>query len=179
MTPDERAGYRLEDGLGGPSPSVYERVVRKVWGKDHGYEILAALRDNPATAVPIVLSRLKQKDEEWKRAEREWNKVWREVVSPSSSLLSSLLLNEGRIAGLQKLLPRSRPPGHPVQGGRQEGLDDVEVSHDRDRDSPTRQAAEALRPRWPARPPIAPPVRAGHARPRRPLRRPQAVLLLP
>lgn len=29
-------------------------------------------------ALPIVLERLKSKDEEWKRAQREWNRVWRE-----------------------------------------------------------------------------------------------------
>ncbi|KAK4705607.1 paired amphipathic helix protein Sin3a, partial [Phenoliferia sp. Uapishka_3] len=79
MSPDERATFRLEGGLGGSSPSVCERVIRKIYGKDQGWEIIAALCDNPVVAVPIVLSRLKQKDEEWKRAEREWNKVWREV----------------------------------------------------------------------------------------------------
>jgi paired amphipathic helix protein Sin3a len=81
MNAEERLAFKLEDGLGGTSPSVYERIIRKVYGKDHGSEILQALYDNPAVAVPIVLSRLKQKDEEWKRAEKEWNKVWREVVS--------------------------------------------------------------------------------------------------
>ncbi|GAA5821484.1 hypothetical protein JCM11251_004645 [Rhodosporidiobolus azoricus] len=91
MSAEERAAFKLgaapgEDGavvgyggLGGTAPSVYERIVRKIYGKDHGWEIVQALEDNPAVAVPIVLTRLKQKDEEWKRAEREWNKVWREV----------------------------------------------------------------------------------------------------
>ncbi|KAI5481648.1 paired amphipathic helix protein Sin3a [Pseudohyphozyma bogoriensis] len=79
MSAEERNLFKLDDGLGGPSPSVYERIIKKIYGKDHGYEILGLLCDNPAVAVPIVLSRLKQKDEEWKRAEREWNKVWREV----------------------------------------------------------------------------------------------------
>ncbi|KPV76505.1 uncharacterized protein RHOBADRAFT_52502 [Rhodotorula graminis WP1] len=95
MPSDERAAFKLgaasaagahDDAvpagagmIGGTAPSVYERIVRKIYGKDHGWEILQALEDNPAVAVPIVLARLKQKDEEWKRAEREWNKVWREV----------------------------------------------------------------------------------------------------
>ncbi|GAA5991337.1 hypothetical protein JCM5350_006988 [Sporobolomyces pararoseus] len=79
---EERAEIKVidEDGqLIGSAPSVYERIIRKIYGKDHGWEILQALEDNPAVAVPIVLARLKQKDEEWKRAEKEWNKVWREV----------------------------------------------------------------------------------------------------
>lgn len=84
MTPEERTEMRIvnDDGqLLGSAPSVYERMLKKIYGKDHGWEILQALEDNPAVAVPIVLARLKQKDEEWKRAEKEWNKVWREVVS--------------------------------------------------------------------------------------------------
>ncbi|GAA6009510.1 hypothetical protein JCM11491_003584 [Sporobolomyces phaffii] len=79
---EERAEIKVvdEDGqLLGSAPSVYERILKKIYGKDHGWEILQALEDNPAIAVPIVLARLKQKDEEWKRAEKEWNKVWREV----------------------------------------------------------------------------------------------------
>ncbi|KAK4053505.1 hypothetical protein OIV83_001673 [Microbotryomycetes sp. JL201] len=79
MSAEERLAFKMPEGFGGSAPSVYERIIRKVYGKDHSWEILSALFDNPAVAVPIVLSRLKQKDEEWKRAEREWNKVWREV----------------------------------------------------------------------------------------------------
>ncbi|GAA5862618.1 hypothetical protein JCM3774_001079 [Rhodotorula dairenensis] len=90
MSSEERAAFKLGSGgddvggqhgggIGGTAPSVYERIIRKIYGKDHGWEILQALEDNPGVAVPIVLARLKQKDDEWKRAEREWNKVWREV----------------------------------------------------------------------------------------------------
>lgn len=82
MTPDERSAFKMPQGFeDGTAPSVYERIIRKIYGKDHGWEILMGLFESPATAVPLVLSRLKQKDEEWKRAEREWNKIWREVVS--------------------------------------------------------------------------------------------------
>lgn len=89
----ERLHFRMEEGLGGSSPSIYKRVIKKVYGKDQGNEILQAIYDNPCVAVPIVLARLKQKDEEWKRALREWNKVWREVVRrplPPRSALTSL-----------------------------------------------------------------------------------------
>ncbi|WFD35920.1 hypothetical protein MCUN1_002790 [Malassezia cuniculi] len=79
MDPEERSAFRLKPGLGGQSKSIYQRVVKKVYGRDHGLEVISALHDNPAIAVPVVLARLKQKDEEWKRAQREWNKVWREV----------------------------------------------------------------------------------------------------
>ena len=79
MDADERASFRLKPGLGGQSKSIYQRIIKKVYGRQHGLEVIAALHDNPCVAVPIVLARLKQKDEEWKRAQREWNKVWREV----------------------------------------------------------------------------------------------------
>lgn len=79
MDPEERQTFRLKPGLGGQSKSIYQRVLKKVYGREHGIEVIAALHDNPCNAVPVVLARLKQKDEEWKRSQREWNKVWREV----------------------------------------------------------------------------------------------------
>ncbi|KAL9934845.1 hypothetical protein V8E36_006620 [Tilletia maclaganii] len=81
MPAEERGNFRLRPGLGGQSRSIYQRVIKKVYGREHGLEVISALHDNPAVAVPVVLARLKQKDEEWKRAQREWNKVWREVDS--------------------------------------------------------------------------------------------------
>lgn len=80
MSPDERAAFKLDpEVFAQPSPSIVERILKKVWGRDQGYEILDALIDNPAVTIPIVLARLKQKDEEWQRALREWNKIWREL----------------------------------------------------------------------------------------------------
>lgn len=79
MSVEEKAAFKLKPGLGGESASFYERIIRKVYGKDQGYEAISALYDSPGTAAPIILSRMKQKDEEWHRALREWNRVWREV----------------------------------------------------------------------------------------------------
>jgi paired amphipathic helix protein Sin3a len=79
MSPEEKQGFRLKPGLGGQSKSIYQRIIKKIYGKDAGLEVIGALHDNPTVAVPVVLARLKLKDEEWKKAQREWNKVWREV----------------------------------------------------------------------------------------------------
>ncbi|KAF8323928.1 hypothetical protein DL93DRAFT_2070048 [Clavulina sp. PMI_390] len=79
MDNDERTHFKLKPGLGGQGKSIYQRVIKKVYGKDHGLEIITALHESPSIAVPVVLNRLKQKDDEWRRAQREWNKVWREV----------------------------------------------------------------------------------------------------
>ncbi|KAI8825138.1 uncharacterized protein EV422DRAFT_517588 [Fimicolochytrium jonesii] len=77
---DERNRLKYSNGLPvGSSKTIYQRVIKKIYDKERGAEILEALHYNPAVAVPVVLKRLKQKDEEWKRAQRDWNKVWREI----------------------------------------------------------------------------------------------------
>ncbi|WVQ97064.1 hypothetical protein IAU59_004174 [Kwoniella sp. CBS 9459] len=78
MDPEERANFNLKAGLGGQSKSIYQRIIKKVYGKELGPDIIRALHENPVVALPIVLERLKAKDEEWKKAQREWNRVWRE-----------------------------------------------------------------------------------------------------
>ena len=79
MTPEQKASFKLPEDLGHTSSTIYKKVIRKIYDKDRGFEVIDALHENPAIAVPVVLKRLKQKDEEWKRSHREWNKVWREM----------------------------------------------------------------------------------------------------
>ncbi|CAL1708555.1 unnamed protein product [Somion occarium] len=78
LSPEERLNYKKPHHLSS-AKSIHQRVIKKVYGREAGMEVWQALQDVPVTAVPIVLARLKQKLEEWKRAQREWNKVWREV----------------------------------------------------------------------------------------------------
>ncbi|KAG1810180.1 uncharacterized protein HD556DRAFT_1318620 [Suillus plorans] len=79
MTNDERSNFRLKPDFGGLSKNIYHRTLKKVYGRDAGIEVIQALQECPSVAVPVVLARLKQKDEEWRRVQREWNKTWREV----------------------------------------------------------------------------------------------------
>lgn len=79
MDAAERETFRLKPGLGGQSKSIYQRILKKIYGREQGLQVIQALHEKPAMAVPVVLARLKAKDDEWKRAQREWNKVWREV----------------------------------------------------------------------------------------------------
>lgn len=81
MTNEERSLFKLKPDFGGAGKSIYHRMIKKVYGKDSGIEIIQALQDCPSVAVPVVLARLKQKDEEWRRAQREWSRTWREVDS--------------------------------------------------------------------------------------------------
>lgn len=80
MSHDERTAFRLKADLGGPGRCLYERILKKIY-KDNAAEVIKALQEYPAMTIPIVLSRLKNKDEEWRRAQREWSRTWREVDS--------------------------------------------------------------------------------------------------
>jgi paired amphipathic helix protein Sin3a len=79
MTAEERALFKLKPDFGGSGRCLYERTIKRVYGRDAALEVLTALQDGPAVAVPVVLARLRQKDEEWRRLQREWSRTWREV----------------------------------------------------------------------------------------------------
>jgi len=61
-----------------PFSVLHERALQRTYA-EKGEEILRLLTTQPFSTVPVVLARLKQKDAEWRRAKREWNRVWREV----------------------------------------------------------------------------------------------------
>jgi paired amphipathic helix protein Sin3a len=79
MNPEERTLFRLKPNFGGAGKAVHQRIIKKIYGREAGLEVLQAMQDSPALALPVVLTRLKQKEVEWKRAQREWNKIWRAV----------------------------------------------------------------------------------------------------
>lgn len=79
MNPEEKSNYKVKPNLAGAAKSIHLRVIKKVYGREAGVEIFQLIQDVPVVAIPLVLGRLKQKHEEWKRAQREWNKVWKEV----------------------------------------------------------------------------------------------------
>ncbi|KAK0729010.1 hypothetical protein B0T21DRAFT_413119 [Apiosordaria backusii] len=76
MPQSERHNFTMPVGLGGQSTSIYKRVLKKIYGPEKGCEVANDLFRNPFSVVPIVLARLKQKDEEWRFTQREWEKVW-------------------------------------------------------------------------------------------------------
>lgn len=57
--------------------SHHYRLIERLYG-DHGKEVVRELKKNPAALVEIVLKRLRQKDVEWRRQQKDWNTVWRE-----------------------------------------------------------------------------------------------------
>uniref|UniRef100_A0A3P8USN6 SIN3 transcription regulator family member Aa n=1 Tax=Cynoglossus semilaevis TaxID=244447 RepID=A0A3P8USN6_CYNSE len=77
MSAEEQAKFRLDNTLGGSSEVVHRKAIQRIYG-DKALDIIDGLKKNPAISVPIVLKRLKTKEEEWREAQRGFNKIWRE-----------------------------------------------------------------------------------------------------
>ncbi|RXM93680.1 Paired amphipathic helix protein Sin3b [Acipenser ruthenus] len=77
LSPEDQEKFRLDECLGGTSEGIHRRAVYRIYG-DKASEIIEGLKKNPANAVPVVLKRLKAKEEEWREAQQGFNKIWRE-----------------------------------------------------------------------------------------------------
>ncbi|PSN63450.1 hypothetical protein BS50DRAFT_577191 [Corynespora cassiicola Philippines] len=78
MKVEDRVNFQLPPGLGGQSETIYKRVIMKIYGRDKGKDVIKELFQMPWSVVPVLLHRLKAKLEDWKAAQREWEKVWRD-----------------------------------------------------------------------------------------------------
>lgn len=78
MRMEDRANFQLPPGLGGQSETIYKRVIMKIYGREKGKDVIRELFQMPWSVVPVLLHRLKAKLEDWKAAQREWEKVWRD-----------------------------------------------------------------------------------------------------
>lgn len=76
LAPEEINSYELSDK--DELEQLQYKAIKKVYGT-RGKEMVDSLKKYPAVAIPVVLARLKQKDIEWSKAKREWNKVWRQI----------------------------------------------------------------------------------------------------
>ncbi|EEC78333.1 hypothetical protein OsI_18074 [Oryza sativa Indica Group] len=56
------------------------RCIERLYG-DHGLDVMDVLRQNASVALPVILTRLKQKQEEWSSAGPDFNKVWAEIYA--------------------------------------------------------------------------------------------------
>lgn len=56
------------------------RCIERLYG-DHGLDVVEILRKNPSLALPVISTRLRQKQEEWTRCRSDFNKVWAEVYA--------------------------------------------------------------------------------------------------
>ncbi|CAO1419976.1 unnamed protein product [Diamesa tonsa] len=77
MTAEEVNRFRLDDYLGGTSQTIHQRALRRIYG-EKACDIIQGMKKNPVVAVPVVLRRLKTKEEEWREAQKGFNQLWRE-----------------------------------------------------------------------------------------------------
>ncbi|XP_060193680.1 paired amphipathic helix protein Sin3-like 2 isoform X1 [Lycium barbarum] len=56
------------------------RCIERLYG-DHGLDVMDILRKNPPLALPVILTRLKQKQEEWTKCRTDFNKVWADIYA--------------------------------------------------------------------------------------------------
>lgn len=68
MTSQERQAFRLPIGLGTPSRAVYCRVMKKIYSGE-GPRVVQELFEDPCAVLPVIMPRLKQKDEEWRTSQ--------------------------------------------------------------------------------------------------------------
>ena len=77
MSPDELSRFKLDDYLGGTSQTIHQRAIRRIYA-DKANDVIEGLMKNPNCSVPVVLRRLKTKEEEWREAQKGFNQLWRE-----------------------------------------------------------------------------------------------------
>ncbi|KAL6892623.1 hypothetical protein HDV57DRAFT_482521, partial [Trichoderma longibrachiatum] len=75
MSPAEREAFHMPSALAGQSTSIFKRICKKIYG-DRGIDVVNDMYTHPFDVVPVLLARMKQKDEEWRFSQREWEKVW-------------------------------------------------------------------------------------------------------
>ncbi|KAF5206479.1 Paired amphipathic helix protein sin3-like [Thalictrum thalictroides] len=75
-TTKQEGPIRIEDHF----TALNLRCIERLYG-DHGLDVMDVLRKNAIPALPIILSRLKQKQEEWSRCRSDFNKVWAEIYA--------------------------------------------------------------------------------------------------
>ncbi|XP_057810913.1 paired amphipathic helix protein Sin3-like 3 isoform X2 [Salvia miltiorrhiza] len=68
--------FHIDDHL----TAVNLRCIERLYG-DHGLDVRDVLRKNAPLALPVILTRLKQKQEEWARCRSDFNKIWAEIYA--------------------------------------------------------------------------------------------------
>ncbi|XP_051132564.1 paired amphipathic helix protein Sin3-like 3 isoform X2 [Andrographis paniculata] len=68
--------FHIEDHL----TALDLRCIEHLYG-DHGVDVLEVLRKSATFSLPVVLSRLKQKQVEWAKCRMEFNKVWADTYA--------------------------------------------------------------------------------------------------
>jgi histone deacetylase complex regulatory component SIN3 len=78
MSSDEKLKFHLAEQR---LSATQKRSIERVYGPDFDAVILQNVFKYPAVAVPIVLTRLKQKNEEWIRLRVDYNREWQKTMA--------------------------------------------------------------------------------------------------
>lgn len=78
MSPGDRDRFKLHDALAGQSTSIFKRICKKIYG-EKGIDVVNDMFSHPFGVLPVVLARMKQKDEEWR-----FSQVWRSPALEAS-----------------------------------------------------------------------------------------------
>ncbi|UJR37933.1 hypothetical protein I4U23_030619 [Adineta vaga] len=108
LTSEQMTNFQLDDQLGGQSVFTQRQAVQRIYG-ERANEIIDGLKRNPRVAVPIVLKRLKSKDEEWRESKKNFERFWKEQSEKyylkSLDYMSNICKNsDGRIIRNRHLL---------------------------------------------------------------------------
>lgn len=79
MSQDELVNFKLTNTLGGTSEVIHIKAIQRVYA-ERAKDFIDGLKKNPSVAVPLVLKRLKAKDEEWREAKKNLEKQWKEQM---------------------------------------------------------------------------------------------------
>ena len=79
MSSEDAARFKLSSMLGGTSECIHVRAIQRIYG-EKAREFIDGLKSSPAVCVPLVLKRLRAKEEEWREAKKNLEKTWREQI---------------------------------------------------------------------------------------------------
>ncbi|KAF3501206.1 hypothetical protein F2Q69_00044829, partial [Brassica cretica] len=70
----EEGSFLVEDHF----TALNLKCIERLYG-DHGVDVKETIRKDPAAALPVILTRLKQKQDEWTKCREDLNLVWADV----------------------------------------------------------------------------------------------------
>lgn len=79
MTEEEKYNFVLDENLYGRSCVIYKKAIRRLYGEKFD-NVFLALKTNPQKVIPVILSRLIAKDEEWREMQKNFNRTWRDQL---------------------------------------------------------------------------------------------------
>jgi len=97
----EELNFNIED-----LRDIHRASINRIYA-EKGAEVLEGLRKNPAVAIPIIYRRLKQKDEEWRKARKELNRFWHDIYDKNYQKSMESQYNLFKTMEKKKLQPKN------------------------------------------------------------------------